>query len=133
MSSIRFPTEEEAIEYAKSNGISLDQICFSNDWLIKTSPAEAFLSSKTHNRKTSIASKLGNYTGVGYVIHTDWKESYYDTGIKSHPKSPMVFDALVYFDEKDAKRAARFSVANKTVEKVWIENGRIKRFMIPNP
>lgn len=130
MDSIRFPTEDEAIEYARSNGISLDRICFSSDWFIKSDPTEAISSSETHKRKTSLASKLGDYTGVGYVVRTDWKDSQYDTGIKSHPKSPMIFDALVYFNEKDAKRATRFSIADKQVEKIWIENGKIKKFLI---
>lgn len=130
MTSIRFPTDTEAIEYAESNGISLSEIHFQDDnWYISSSspPDTVELIPK---RKSCQASKLGNYTGIGFVVRTNWREPQYDTGIRKHPKSPLIFDALVYFNQNDAKRTTRFCIVDKSVEKVWIENGKIKRILV---
>lgn len=130
MTSIQFPTDNEAIDYAESNGISLSEIHFQDDnWCINDSsppdPVESI-----PKRKSCQASKLGNYTGIGFVVRTNWSEPQYDTGIRKHPKSPLIFDALVYFNQNDAKRTTRFCIADKSVEKVWIENGKIKRILV---
>lgn len=131
MASIQFPTENEAIEYAESNGVSLSRIYFKNDnWYIDDISCHPKSIKSVPKRKSSIASKLGDYTGIGFVVRTDWREPQYDTGIKDHPKSPLIFDALVYFNQNDAKRATRFCIAEKSVEKVWIENGKIKRILV---
>ena len=130
MTSIQFPTDTEAIEYAESNGISLSEIHFQDDnWYIGSSSPPDTVES-VPKRKSCQASKLGNYTGIGFVVRTNWSEPQYDTGIRKHPKSPLIFDALVYFNQNDAKRATRFCIADKSVEEVWIENGKIKRILI---
>lgn len=130
MASIQFPTDTEAIEYAESNDISLSEIHFQDDnWYIDISspPDPVELIPKL---KSCQASKLGNYTGIGFTVRTNWSEPQYDTGIRKHPKSPLIFDALVYFNQNDAKRTTRFCIADKSVEKVWIENGKIKRILV---
>lgn len=130
MTSIQFPTDNEAIEYAESNGISLSEIYFQDDnWCINGSSTPDLVDS-IPRRKSCQASKLGNYTGIGFVVRTNWSEPQYDTGIRKHPKSPLIFDALVYFNQNDAKRATRFCIADKSVEKLWIENGKIKRILV---
>lgn len=130
MTSIQFPTDNEAIEYAESNGISLSEIYFQDDnWCINGSSTPDLVDS-IPRRKSCQASKLGNYTGIGFVVRTNWSEPQYDTGIRKHPKSPLIFDALVYFNQNDAKRTTRFCIADKLVEKVWIENGKIKRILV---
>lgn len=130
MTSIQFPTDNEAIEYAESNGISLSEIYFQDDnWCINGSSTPDLVDS-IPRRKSCQASKLGNYTGIGFVVRKNWSEPQYDTGIRKHPKSPLIFDALVYFNQNDAKRATRFCIADKSVEKVWIENGKIKRILV---
>lgn len=130
MTSIQFPTDTEAIEYAESNGISLSEIHFQEDnWYIGSSSPPDTVES-VPKRKSCQASKLGNYTGIGFVVRTNWSEPQYDTGIRKHPKSPLIFDALVYFNQNDAKRATRFCIADKSVEKVWIEKGKIKRILV---
>lgn len=130
MTSIQFPTENEAIEYAESNGISLSRINYQNDnWYITTSSSSDTVKTLP-KRKSCQASKLGNYTGIGFVVRTNWSEPRYDTGIRRHPKSPLIFDALVYFNQNDAKRTTRFCIADKSVERVWIENGKIKRILV---
>lgn len=130
MTSIQFPTDNEAIEYAESNGISLSKIYFQDDnWCINGSSTPDLVDS-IPRRKSCQASKLGNYTGIGFVVRTNWSEPQYDTGIRKHPKSPLIFDALVYFNQNDAKRATRFCIADKSVEKLWIENGKIKRILV---
>lgn len=130
MASIQFPTDSEAIEYAESNGISLSKIYFQDDnWCIDGNSTPDLVES-IPKRKSCQASKLGNYTGIGFVVRTNWSEPQYDTGIRKHPKSPLIFDALVYFNQNDAKRATRFCIADKSVEKVWIENGKIKRILV---
>ena len=131
MASIQFPTENEAIEYAESNGVSLSRIHFKDDnWYVDGISCHPKPMKSVPKRKSSIASKLGDYTGIGFVVRTDWSEPQYDTGIKDHPKSPLIFDALVYFNQNDARRATRFCIAEKSVEKVWIENGKIKRILV---
>lgn len=130
MTSIQFSTDNEAIEYAESNGISLSEIYFQDDnWCINGSSTPDLVDS-IPRRKSCQASKLGNYTGIGFVVRTNWSEPQYDTGIRKHPKSPLIFDALVYFNQNDAKRATRFCIADKSVEKLWIENGKIKRILV---
>lgn len=132
--SIQFPTDTEAIEYATENNLAASSLRFEDDtWLINndSSSTQSEHPSKLskESRKSSIALRLGNYTGVGFVIRTCWKYPKYITGLKSYPKSYFLSNAMVYFDKRSAISSARYGSARREVLEVQIQNGKIIRII----
>lgn len=128
MIRLQFPSEREAIEYAKEHGILLDRIelpskdeyCY-----IEVEKLPEKISGGSNRRKSSIASKLGDYSGTGYITQINWEHLRFDTG-KSSPKMTSDFrEARVFFDRKDAERATLFPTAKRIIREVEIKNGKI--------
>lgn len=128
MIRLQFPSEREAIDYAKEHGISLDRIelpskdeyCYIE---VEKLPKE--IQSRPTRRKSSIASKLGDYSGVGYITQINWEHLRFDTG-KSSPKMTSDFrEARVFFSRKGAERATLFPTAKRIIREVEIKNGKI--------
>lgn len=128
MIRLKFPSEREAIDYAKEHGISLDRIelpsrdeyCY-----IEVEKFPEGIPGRSTRRKSSIASKLGDYSGVGYITQINWEHLRFDTG-KSSPKMTSDFrEARVFFSRKDAERATLFPTAKRILRKVEIRNGKI--------
>lgn len=128
MIRLQFPSEREAIDYAKEHGISLDRIelpskdeyCY-----IEVEKLPERIPGKSTQRKSSIASKLGDYSGIGYITQINWEHLRFDTG-KSSPKMTSDFrEARVFFNRKDAERATLFPNAKRILRKVEIKDGKI--------
>lgn len=128
MIRLKFPSEREAIDYAKEHGISLDRIelpsrdeyCY-----IEVEKFPEKIPGRSTRRKSSIASKLGDYSGIGYITQVDWEHLRFDTG-RSSPKMTSDFrEARVFFNKHDAVSAARFPTAKRIIREVEIQNGRI--------